>query len=124
MAVEVRVSINRAKLIGAVHVPVRRDLRLRTERVAAQARATAPGSMSRSISTTYERIPHGEMGRIILSHRAAGYVTLGTRPHLIVPVTARALRFTVGGRVVYAKRVNHPGNGPNTFLVDALGAAA
>lgn len=34
----------------------------------------------------------------------------GTRPHVIRPRRARALRFTSGGTVVFARRVNHPGN--------------
>jgi hypothetical protein len=33
----------------------------------------------------------------------------GTRPYLIEPKTAKALRFKVGKQVVFAKRVRHPG---------------
>lgn len=33
----------------------------------------------------------------------------GSRPHIIVPRRASVLRFEVGGRVVFAKRVHHPG---------------
>lgn len=44
----------------------------------------------------------------------------GARPHVIRPRNARALRFEVeGGRVVFARRVNHPGNAPNPFLRNA-----
>lgn len=43
----------------------------------------------------------------------AGFVAEGTRPHQIVPVSAKALRFEVGGDVVFAARVNHPGTAPN-----------
>lgn len=42
----------------------------------------------------------------------ARYVAEGTRPHVIRPRRARALRFTTGGRVVYAAKVNHPGTRP------------
>ena len=48
------------------------------------------------------------------------FVTGGTRPHEIRPVTAKALRFNVGGRVVFAKKVNHPGTKPNPFHVKTL----
>ncbi len=41
----------------------------------------------------------------------------GTRPHTIVPVRAMALRFKVGGVVVYTKRVNHPGTQPQERTV-------
>lgn len=33
-----------------------------------------------------------------------------TAPHTITPVSRNALRFTLGGRVVLAKKVNHPGS--------------
>lgn len=47
------------------------------------------------------------------------YVIEGTAPHVIRPVNAKALRFEVGGQVVYAKQVNHPGTKPNPFNVRA-----
>lgn len=50
----------------------------------------------------------------------AGYVNDGTRPHVIRPRRARALRFRVGGRVVYARLVNHPGTRAKPFLDRAL----
>jgi hypothetical protein len=40
----------------------------------------------------------------------ANYQEYGTRPHVIRPRRAKALRFVVGGRVVFAAKVNHPGN--------------
>jgi len=47
----------------------------------------------------------------------------GTNPHVIRPVRAKMLRFTVGGAVVFARVVNHPGTKPNPYLVDAARAA-
>ena len=59
----------------------------------------------------------------------AAYVELGTRAHVIVPKSKKALRFAVGanatlaGRprksasVVFAKRVNHPGTKAKPFMV-------
>jgi hypothetical protein len=43
------------------------------------------------------------------------YVITGTRPHVIEPVNAKALRFMIGGQVIFAKSVNHPGTKPNDF---------
>jgi hypothetical protein len=40
----------------------------------------------------------------------------GSRPHLITPSRAATLRFTSGGRVVYARSVLHPGTKPNRYL--------
>lgn len=50
----------------------------------------------------------------------APYVHDGTRPHRIRPRNRQALRFNVGGQVVFAKVVNHPGTRARPFLVRAL----
>lgn len=50
----------------------------------------------------------------------AAFVNDGTRPHIIRPKNARALRFRVGGQIVYARVVHHPGTRPNPFLDRAL----
>jgi hypothetical protein len=50
----------------------------------------------------------------------AEMVSSGTRPHLILPVRAKALRFTIGSQVVFAARVNHPGTQPNDWWDEAL----
>ena len=50
----------------------------------------------------------------------AAFVNDGTRPHIIRPRTARVLRFEVGGRVVYARVVHHPGTRARPFLDRAL----
>jgi hypothetical protein len=44
----------------------------------------------------------------------------GTRPHIIRPRRAKALRFRVGGQVVFAKVVRHPGTRARPFLDRAL----
>lgn len=38
------------------------------------------------------------------------YTDQGTHPHTIRPRKAKALRFRIGGRVVFAREVHHPGN--------------
>jgi hypothetical protein len=40
----------------------------------------------------------------------------GTSPHDIYPSNAQALRFEVGGDVVFAAVVHHPGTAPDPFL--------
>jgi hypothetical protein len=40
----------------------------------------------------------------------------GTEPHDIYPVDAQALRFEIGGAVVFAAVVHHPGTAPDPFL--------
>ena len=43
------------------------------------------------------------------------YQDEGTRPHVILPRRARVLRFEVGGDLVFAHRVNHPGTKARLF---------
>lgn len=50
----------------------------------------------------------------------AAFVNDGTRPHIIRPRTKQALRFVIGGRVVFAKVVHHPGTRARPFLDKAL----
>lgn len=40
----------------------------------------------------------------------------GSRPHKIVPKKASALKFTIGGRTVFARSVWHPGTTANPFI--------
>lgn len=56
----------------------------------------------------------------------AGYVRWGTRPHVIRARRAKFLRFywPKVGRVVFFKKVNHPGTKPNYFLERALNRVA
>lgn len=50
----------------------------------------------------------------------APYVNDGTRPHVIRPKNAKALRFVVDGQVVFARVVNHPGTRAKPFLDRAV----
>lgn len=45
----------------------------------------------------------------------APYVIHGTRPHKIVPKSAKVLHWTTNGANVFARSVNHPGNKPNNY---------
>lgn len=49
------------------------------------------------------------------------YVLKGTKPHTIFPRFARVLRFAVGGKIVFARRMRHPGTRPNRFDARAFG---
>lgn len=56
----------------------------------------------------------GSANKIALMHHN------GTRRHVIEPRTSRALRFSRGARIVYARRVMHPGTKPNPYLTQNL----
>lgn len=124
MNVEVRIERNRVeRVLGVSGGIVARFLQRRARRVEAEARRLAPGSMGRGITSRIEGSGRNLSAVITSTHPATRYVINGTRPHPIRPRNAKALRFRVGGRVVYAKYVNHPGTKPNDFLTKALRAA-
>lgn len=55
----------------------------------------------------------------------AAAINDGSRPHVIRPRRAGGvLRFNVGGRIVYARYVNHPGTKGTHFLDKALADVA
>jgi hypothetical protein len=126
LTTSVSVTISRTALERMLRLPgglVYRSMERRLNRAEAVARATAPGSMSDHISSSIDGRGRNIVGRLESAHPATIYVIKGTRPHIIRPVRAKALRFMVGGRVVYARIVRHPGNAPNDFLTRALRAA-
>ncbi|MFD5570486.1 hypothetical protein [Streptomyces cadmiisoli] len=121
MSVEVRVDQGAIRrLLRARGGPARRKLQQRVDRVARFARAEAPGSMGDYIVTEIRDGPRGLEGAVICTHPKVRLVLDGTRPHLIRPRRAKVLWFEVGGNVVFAKLVRHPGVQPNNFLARAL----
>lgn len=97
-----------------------RDLtrRLRTLEFRAKASAGVKTGMLRaSINTKRRVVSDGLEGTVGSARRYAGAHHQGARPHIIRPRKIGGwLRFTVAGRVVFAKSVHHPGNRPNLFL--------
>lgn len=57
----------------------------------------------------------GATGELRATAEHASYVRDGTPPHEITPRRGRFLRFEVGGKTVFATKVNHPGTKPNDF---------
>jgi hypothetical protein len=53
---------------------------------------------------------------IVSKMKYSKFVEQGTRPHVIVPVRALALRFVINGQVIFARKVNHPGSKPYPFM--------
>jgi len=48
-------------------------------------------------------------GAIVSRSPVAAFMDRGTKPHPIVARRARALRFTIDGRTIFARSVRHPG---------------
>lgn len=85
----------------------------RTEPVATGQMRTKTAMNDRQTSTGFQIV-----GEVDTDY--AEYVSAGTRPHVIRPRNAKALRFKVGGKTVFATRVNHPGTQPNAFWTQPL----
>lgn len=99
-----------------------------SRRVAETARAEAPartGFLRNSIRPAPATIVGNKIVGGVEAHAEYGiFVHQGTKPHMIYPRKAKALRFTIGGRTVYAKSVRHPGTRPQPFLLTALNKEA
>lgn len=75
-------------------------------------------------SITYKIISKGSASSTTATIRVGAshgiFIEEGTRPHVIRAKYANALRFEVGGEVIYAKEVRHPGTKANPFLKPAF----
>jgi len=100
------------------------------EMVESEAKRIAPnvtGALAESIQAS--AWPHGTpqsgLETIVLANAPYALpVHDGARPHRIEARNARALRFTVGGQVRFARAVNHPGQRPQPFFENTLSAKA
>lgn len=95
--------------------PIRRLLEKAADFAEETMKKKAPkrtGRLRRSIRKRVGRF-EAEIGPTV---PYAVYVEYGTRPHIIRPVRARALRFEVEGEVVFARLVRHPGTKPQRFI--------
>lgn len=103
-------------------------------RLLANARAEAPfktGRLRANLKVEPFRMtgPYKGEGGVGVSKKDvpyAGYVMYGTKPHVIRARRAKFLRFywPKVGRVVFFKKVNHPGTKANRFLERALNRTA
>lgn len=120
-----RVRLDRADLRRAIRGASMTELRRVAPRVVNRAKVLAPVDTGRlraaigppKYTRTWTLRPKAT---IEVNVEYAGYVHDGTRPHIIRPRNARALRFVIGGRVVFAKVVHHPGTRARPFLDRAL----
>lgn len=119
-----RVRLDRGQLSRVIKGEARRVLRLRATQTLNRAKVLAPVDTGRlrasgkiQYSSTFGFRPKAT---IIFDTDYAAFVNDGTAPHVIRPRNARVLRFVVGGKVVYAKVVHHPGTRANPFLDRAL----
>lgn len=119
-----RVRLDRAALSRTMKNASRAELREASRQVVNRAKVLVPVRTGRLRSSIRAEPPRFFSLRGVVSVGSdleyAGFVNDGTRPHVIRPRRAKALRFTVGGRTVYATVVNHPGTRARPFLDRAL----
>lgn len=120
-----RIRLDRAALNRTITNASRRELTEAGRQVVQRAKVLAPvrtGRLRSSIKAEPPRI-FSLRGSLTIGSNVeyAGFVNDGTRPHRITPRrSGGVLRFVVGGRVVYARVVNHPGTRARPFLDQAL----
>ena len=78
------------------------------------------GRLRQSIHSRQSRTAYGQMVWIGSEVQYALAHHEGTKPHIIKPNKAKALRFTAGTRVIYSRAVKHPGTRANRYLKDQL----
>ncbi|QRY48157.1 hypothetical protein JVX93_16055 [Mycolicibacterium boenickei] len=122
--VSARVELNERELNDQSRTFLRRRMASLQRRTANQARADVPvrtGNLGRTIGEgpiTFTG-PRTVQGSVHATADYALHLHDGSRPHVIRPVKAQALRFQIGGRTVFAKLVRHPGTKARPFLRNA-----
>ncbi len=79
--------------------------------------------LQRATQTRVVRTSSGRVLRITNPKPYASAIDQGARPHVITPKRGKFLRFVGRNGIVFARRVNHPGNRPYRFLYNATDAA-
>ncbi|OMB79285.1 hypothetical protein A5743_14390 [Mycolicibacterium conceptionense] len=122
--VSARVELNERELNDQARAFLRRRMASLQRRTANQARQDVPvrtGNLGRTIGEGQIHFtgPRTVAGSVHAKADYALYVHEGTRPHVIRPKRAQALRFQIGGRTVFARLVRHPGTRARPFLRNA-----
>jgi phage gpG-like protein len=114
-----RLSLDRSELRRAAQQSTKEEIRTGGRQVLNRAKILTPVDTGR-LRASLKMTESGDTVTISTNVAYAEYVHDGTRPHVIRPNRRQALRFVVGGRVVYAKVVHHPGTRARPFLTRAL----
>lgn len=120
-----------ARFVNDANGPIRRELRRRGMLVQQYQIRAAPRRTGRLVSTSRKRegsiSPLRPSIDVIIGKDGLtdylGYILFGTHAHVIRAIPNRPnahLRFVVGGRIVFAKEVLHPGTRANNFVRDSL----
>lgn len=126
MAEQIVFKLDNAVYAQIVHGrggPVDTDLRKRAERLrilAVRQVGKDTGRLARDIGVQMIPGPNGPTALVGSNNRIALIHHEGTRRHPITARPGRTLRFAHRGKIVYARKVMHPGTRPNRYLTDNL----
>jgi len=112
-----------AELTRGKNGDVAKDLSKRAERLrllAVRQVGKDTGKLAASMRVSKRYDPHGPVAYVGSDSRIALLHHNGTPPHPIAAKPGRMLRFSHRGKVVYARKVMHPGTRPNRYLTDNL----
>lgn len=84
---------------------------------------TKTGALIRSVFKQQRTAQSWAVGHDLQIAKHALFIQFGTKPHTIVPVNKKALRWVSGSQFVFAKKVNHPGTRADPYL-DRVAAEA
>ena len=118
----VRVKIDRTVAMSEAKNVVRRDVTDTTRKIYNQASVNCPVDTGNMRAQHYMRTSETATklkGQVGNNAKYAAAVHDGSSAHTIRPRRRKALRFTVGGTVVYARSVRHPGNPARPWLARA-----
>lgn len=121
-----RVSVDRFAIRRAARQAGREELTIGLSQALNISKVMTPvdtGRLRANTRVVIETRALGVTGSLVNTVDYARFVHDGTQPHVIRPKNRRgrngrdpALRFRVGGQVVYARVVNHPGTRARPFL--------
>lgn len=95
---------------------------VRADKLSGQVLQRRTGTLSRSIFGVASESGGTVYGKV--GSRGVPYADIwentGSKAHTIEAINAKALRFEIGGKVIFAKRVNIPQQAPRPFLKPSL----
>lgn len=117
--------INDAKRVGGnMTEKLREAMVASTTGVQNDAKAINPSSFKNQTGTLrrsiQKRVEGAHKGVVFTDIPYAPHVEFGTKPHTIYPKKAKMLAFKVGGKMVFARKVNHPGTRAYNYMKDAF----
>jgi hypothetical protein len=115
-----RLRLTRAQIMAGVRPPAVREVTDVCRRIHNRASVLCPVDTGNLRAHHGMRVNAGTVrGEVYNDADYAVMVHDGTRAHAIVARRGRVLRFVAGGRVVYARRVRHPGSRPQPWMTTA-----